>query len=406
MITSNMIHSHNDKNDASYFDIDTSIETDMVSTSTSTSLTPSSLSSSFSAAYNSASHRNSLISLSKMVTTIMALCILMMTTVHCASISSKSNDATISMLAKRSIPQQQQQQQQSDWPFTIANRPLEACQQIISAILTRDLAATKADAERLDSIWKDLKGIRYKKQNGKIVQIKSRKNRNSANSNNKDSRLNKRMILFLLNLSVAKPLLERIQSKQQLKRLEEALKLYGQIQQQKNESRSTSSSSLDHLSSQTPFEAESFSNSNLDLLSQQSIEENESDFMPSMFGTHFTRSPQSFPSSMMTTATMKVTTPIATKTNHQHETGQTTVSQSSRLVETDRPMLETPRSKKLLSQTMILRANPWDKEGIRFKRNIFNHQSRIDLSSQTGKFSLSYSLNTTHHSLINEFHSA
>lgn len=249
-----------------------------------------------------------------------------------------------------------------------------------------------ADAERLDSIWKDLKGIRYKKQNGKIVQIKSRKNRNSANSNNKDSRLNKRMILFLLNLSVAKPLLERIQSKQQLKRLEEALKLYGQIQQQKNESRSTSSSSLDHLSSQTPFDAESFSNSNLDLLSQQSIEENESDFMPSMFGTHFTRSPQSFPSSMMTTATMKVTTPIATKTNHQHETGQTTVSQSSRLVETDRPMLETPRSKKLLSQTMILRANPWDKEGIRFKRNIFNHQSRIDLSSQTGKFSLTLTL--------------
>ncbi|XP_027199650.1 uncharacterized protein LOC113793778 [Dermatophagoides pteronyssinus] len=415
--------------------------TSSTTTSTSTStLTP--LLSTFSSANNIASHRNSLISLTKMITTIMAVCILVMTIeqpIQCVSISSlklpisssSSSSSTTdsgandgnSILTKRSIPfngnfDNQQQQQQSDWthPLAISQRPLEACQQIISAILTRDLAKSSSIAERLDSYWKDLKGIRYKKHNGKIVQIKSRKHRNSANSR-KDSRVNKRMILFLLNLSIAKPLLEKIQSKEQLKRLEDALKMSEHIQEKKQDKSelksmptSSSSSSYEyhdnlHPSSLTPFDVDSLksfeidSNENIDVSQQSPISmemnRNSDEDSSSLYDTNgenfYTLSPQSFPSSktsMMTSATMKITTPVSTKTNrhphhqhqhhhlhhHQDDTATTTgidetASQSSRLLETDRPMLETPRSKKLLSQTMILRANPWDKEGIRFKRS-------------------------------------
>lgn len=307
-------------------------------------------------------------------------------------------------------------------------------------------------AERLDSFWKDLKGIRYKKQNGKIVQIGSRRNRNSMNSD-KNNRVNKRMILLLMNLSVAKPLLEKIQSKEQLKRLENALKMSGnnqhmeQQQQQENKklkSTTTSTSSLydyrNHLqqSSLSPFDVDQLklfktdSNDNLDLLSQQSsasmktsrnsddedsslssshsimankqsprsIEDNDnqSDFMPaSLFGNDganlFTLSPQLFPTStaaMTTSATMKIIEPITTKINRQKHhaitttttttgTGHTVASKSSssRLIETDRPVLETPLSKKLLSQKIILDAIPWDKEGIRFKRDIHNTGSHF-----------------------------
>lgn len=306
-------------------------------------------------------------------------------------------------------------------------------------------------AERLDSFWKDLKGIRYKKQNGKIVQIGSRRNRNSMNSD-KNNRVNKRMILLLMNLSVAKPLLEKIQSKEQLKRLENALKMSGnnqhmeQQQQQENKklkSTTTSTSSLydyrNHLqqSSLSPFDVDQLklfktdSNDNLDLLPQQSsasmetsrnsddedsslssshsimahkqsprsIEDNDnqSDFMPaSLFGNDganlFTLSPQLFPTStaaMTTSATMKVIEPITTKINRQKHhaittttttgTGHTVASKSSssRLIETDRPVLETPLSKKLLSQKIILDAIPWDKEGIRFKRDIHNTGSHF-----------------------------